>query len=97
MQRDTSAAVVRAGGTVLGAASYPFPTTTDFSSFLVQAQSSSAKVVGLANAGTDITNSVKQAHELGLTCPGGGPGLPGCSPCSTTCVSPGLRLRRACS
>lgn len=71
LQRDTTAAVLRAGGTVLGAASYPFPATTDFSAFLVQAQASGAKVVGLANAGTDITNSVKQAHEFGLTRPGG--------------------------
>ncbi|HEY0205730.1 MAG TPA: ABC transporter substrate-binding protein [Acetobacteraceae bacterium] len=77
LQRDTSAAVLRAGGTVLGAVSYPFPATTDFSSFLVQAQASGAKVVGLANAGTDITNSVKQAHEFGLTRPGGGTRLAG--------------------
>ena len=77
MQRDTSSAVVRAGGKVLGTASYPFPATTDFSSFLVQAQSSGAKVVGLANAGTDITNSVKQAHEFGLTRAGSGTRLAG--------------------
>jgi len=63
LQRDTSAAVLRAGGAVLGAVSYPFPATTDFSYFLVQAQASGAKVVGLANAGTDITTSVKEAHE----------------------------------
>ena len=77
LQRDTSAAVLRAGGTVLGAASYPFPATTDFSSFLVQAQASGAKVVGLASAGTDITNSVKQAREFGLTRPGSGTRLAG--------------------
>ena len=55
-----------AGGKVLGSAPYPFPGTTDFSSFLVQAQSSGAKVLGLCNAGGDTVNSIKQAHEFGL-------------------------------
>ena len=67
LQRDATAFVVKGGGKVLGAALYPFPETTDFSSFLVQAQSSGAKVVGLSNAGADTVNSVKQAHEFGLT------------------------------
>jgi branched-chain amino acid transport system substrate-binding protein len=66
LQSDTSAFVTAAGGKVLGAAQYPFPGTTDFSSFLVQAQSSGAKVIGLANAGGDTVNSIKQAHEFGL-------------------------------
>jgi branched-chain amino acid transport system substrate-binding protein len=66
LERDTQRAVVAAGGRVLGQARYPFPNTTDFASFLLQAQSSRTKVLGLANAGTDIVNSVKQAQEFGL-------------------------------
>ena len=67
LQRDTEEAVRAAGGRVLGQARYPFPNTTDFSSFLVQAQGARAKVLGLANAGTDTVNCVKQAREFGLT------------------------------
>ncbi|MCQ4160184.1 ABC transporter substrate-binding protein [Roseomonas sp. GC11] len=67
LQRDTTRFVEEAGGKVVGAARYPFPSTTDFSSFLVQAQASRAKVVGLANAGADTVNAVKQAREFGLT------------------------------
>ncbi|WP_421989100.1 ABC transporter substrate-binding protein [Roseococcus sp.] len=67
LQRDTARAVEAAGGRVLGQARYPFPATTDYSSFLLQAQASRAKVLGLANAGTDTVNCVKQAHEFGLT------------------------------
>ena len=66
LQSDTSALVLKSGGKVAGASLYPFPGTTDFSSFLVQAQSSGAKVLGLANAGGDTVNSIKQAHEFGL-------------------------------
>jgi branched-chain amino acid transport system substrate-binding protein len=66
LQNDTSTLVKAAGGKVLGAAPYPFPGTTDFSSFLVQAQSSGAKVLGLCNAGGDTVNSIKQAHEFGV-------------------------------
>jgi branched-chain amino acid transport system substrate-binding protein len=66
LQEDTSTLVKAAGGKVLGAAPYPFPGTTDFSSFLVQAQSSGAKVLGLCNAGGDTVNSIKQAHEFGI-------------------------------
>jgi branched-chain amino acid transport system substrate-binding protein len=66
LQADTTNFVTASGGKVLGAAPYPFPGTTDFSSFLVQAQSSGAKVLGLANAGGDTVNSIKQAHEFGL-------------------------------
>ena len=66
--RDQTEAVVKAaGGTVVGDAAYPFPQTTDFSSFLVQAQSSGADVLGLANAGKDTVNSIKQAHQFGIT------------------------------
>ena len=67
LQRDTSRFVEQAGGRVLGAARYPFPNTTDFSAFMIQAQASRAKVLGLANAGTDTANCVKQAREFGLT------------------------------
>jgi branched-chain amino acid transport system substrate-binding protein len=67
LERDTRRAVEAGGGKVLGQTRYPFPQTTDFSSFLLQAQSSRAKVLGLANAGTDLVNCVKQAHEFGLT------------------------------
>jgi branched-chain amino acid transport system substrate-binding protein len=66
LQADTSALVTKSGGKILGASQYPFPGTTDFSSFLVQAQASGAKVLGLANAGGDTVNSIKQAHEFGL-------------------------------
>jgi branched-chain amino acid transport system substrate-binding protein len=67
LERDTGGFVQRAGGRVLGSARYPFPGTTDFSSFLLQAQASRAKVVGLAMAAGDMVNCVKQAHEFGLT------------------------------
>ena len=66
LERDTSEVVKQAGGQVLGAARAPL-NTADFSSFLLQAQSSKAKVVGLANAGGDTQNSIKQASEFGLT------------------------------
>ncbi len=67
LERDTSNFVRASGGRVLGAVRTPFPATTDFSSFLVQAQSSRAKVVGFANAGSDTINCVKQAAEFGIT------------------------------
>jgi len=67
LQRDTTRFVQEAGGKVLGARAYPFPDTTDFSSLLLQAQSSGAKVLGLANSGIDTVNCIKQAHEFGIT------------------------------
>ncbi|MES2710063.1 MAG: ABC transporter substrate-binding protein, partial [Pseudomonadota bacterium] len=67
LERDTGEFIRQAGGRVLGNVRTPFPGTTDFSSFLVQAQASRAKVIGLANAGADTTNCVKQAAEFGLT------------------------------
>ncbi|MBV8523869.1 MAG: ABC transporter substrate-binding protein [Acetobacteraceae bacterium] len=70
LQRDTSQFVMSAGGKVLGAVLYPFPGTADFSSYLLQAQASGAKVIGLANSSTDFVNTVKQAHEFGLTANG---------------------------
>ena len=67
LQRDATAFVREAGGAVLGAAAYPFPGTTEFSSYLVRAQASGANVLGLANAGADTANCIKQAQEFGLT------------------------------
>ncbi len=67
LERDTTNFVGAAGGRVLGNVRTPFPGTSDFSSFLVQAQASRAKVIGLANAGQDTTNCIKQAAEFGLT------------------------------
>jgi branched-chain amino acid transport system substrate-binding protein len=69
LERDTMDAVKAAGGKVLGNVRAPLG-TADFSSFLVQAQASGAKVVGLANAGTDTQNCVKQAAEFGLAASG---------------------------
>ncbi len=67
LERDVSNFVRAAGGEVLGGVRTPFPGTTDFSSFLVQAQRSRAQVIGLANAGGDTINSIKQAAEFGIT------------------------------
>jgi branched-chain amino acid transport system substrate-binding protein len=67
LERDTSQFVRAAGGRVVGSVRTPFPGTTDFSSFLLQAQASRAKVIGLANAGVDTINSIKQAAEFGIT------------------------------
>ncbi|HKH96961.1 MAG TPA: ABC transporter substrate-binding protein, partial [Beijerinckiaceae bacterium] len=66
LERDTSAVVEKNGGKVVGKVRHPFP-GTDFSSFLLQAQSSKAKIIGLANAGSDTINSIKQASEFGIT------------------------------
>jgi branched-chain amino acid transport system substrate-binding protein len=66
LQRDTAEIVKKTGGKVLGSIAYPFPETTDFSSMLVRAQASGAKVLGLAMAGADTENCIKQAHEFGL-------------------------------
>jgi branched-chain amino acid transport system substrate-binding protein len=67
LERDTANFVKAGGGQVLGNVRTPFPGTTDFSSYLLQAQSSGAQVVGLANAGADTINCIKQAAEFGLT------------------------------
>jgi branched-chain amino acid transport system substrate-binding protein len=66
LERDTIDAVKSAGGKVLGSVRAPLG-TADFSSFLIQAQASGAKVIGFANAGTDLQNCIKQAAEFGLT------------------------------
>src|SRR5215475_11235340 len=65
LERDTEAVVLKNGGKVLGKVRHPL-NTQDFSSFLLQAQSSKAKIIGLANAGGDTTNSIKQAAEFGI-------------------------------
>src|SRR5436190_19903225 len=65
LERDTEAVVLKNGGKVLGKVRHPL-NTQDFSSFLLQAQASKAKIVGLANAGGDTTNSIKQAAEFGI-------------------------------
>ncbi|WP_315704237.1 MULTISPECIES: ABC transporter substrate-binding protein [unclassified Bradyrhizobium] len=65
LERDTTAVVTANGGKVLGSVKHPI-NSSDFSSFLLQAQSSKAKVVGLANAGGDTTNAIKQAAEFGI-------------------------------
>jgi len=69
LERDTAAVVTANGGKVLGAVRHPL-NTSDFSSFLLQAQSSKAKVIGLANAGGDTTNAIKQASEFGIVAGG---------------------------
>jgi branched-chain amino acid transport system substrate-binding protein len=66
LERDTEAVVLKSGGKVLGKVRAPL-NTQDFSSFLLQAQSSKAKIIGLANAGGDTINSIKQASEFGIT------------------------------
>ena len=65
LERDTSAVVMANGGKVLGTVRHPL-NNSDFSSFLLQAQSSGAKIIGLANAGGDTTNAIKQASEFGI-------------------------------
>jgi branched-chain amino acid transport system substrate-binding protein len=66
LERDTMAVVNKNGGKVVGSVRHPFP-GQDFSSFLLQAQASKAKIIGLANAGADTTNAIKQAAEFGIT------------------------------
>ena len=66
LEADTTALVEKAGGKVVGSVRHPFP-GQDFSSFLLQGQASGAKVIGLANAGGDLVNAVKQASEFGIT------------------------------
>jgi branched-chain amino acid transport system substrate-binding protein len=69
LERDTEAVVLNSGGKVLGKVRHPFP-GQDFSSFLLQAQASKAKIIGLANAGGDTINSIKQASEFGIVSEG---------------------------
>jgi len=65
LERDTTAVILANGGKVVGGVKHPL-NTSDFSSFLLQAQSSKAKIIGLANAGGDTTNAIKQAAEFGI-------------------------------
>ena len=69
LERDTASVVNANGGKVIGGVKHPL-NTSDFSSFLLQAQSSKAKIIGLANAGGDTTNSIKQAAEFGIVAGG---------------------------
>jgi branched-chain amino acid transport system substrate-binding protein len=66
LERDTAAAATASGAKILGSVRAPLG-TADFSSYLIQAQSSGAKIIGFANAGTDLQNCIKQAAEFGLT------------------------------
>ena len=66
LERDTTAVVTANGGKILGSVRHPL-NSSDFSSFLLQAQASKAKIIGLANAGGDTTNAIKQASEFGIT------------------------------
>ncbi|WP_333615355.1 ABC transporter substrate-binding protein [Enterovirga sp.] len=88
LERDTSDAVKRAGGKVLGAVKHPL-SNADFSSFLLQAQGSKAKVIGLANAGSDTINAIKQASEFGIV--EGGQSLAGLLIFSSDVKSLGLK------
>ena len=69
LERDATAVVLSSGGKVLGSASHPL-NNQDFSSFLLQAQASKAKIIGLANAGGDTINAIKQGSEFGITAGG---------------------------
>jgi branched-chain amino acid transport system substrate-binding protein len=65
LERDTEAVVLKSGGKVMGKVRHPFP-SADMSSFLLQAQTSKAKIIGLANAGADTINAIKQGAEFGI-------------------------------
>src|SRR5471030_3441721 len=69
LQRDAAAVVTKAGGRILGEVKHPI-NTSDFSSFLLQAQASKAQIIGLANAGGDTVNAIKQAAEFGIVAGG---------------------------
>src|SRR3984885_12943073 len=69
LERDTTAVVLANGGKVLGSVAHPLA-TSDFSSYLLQAQASKAKIIGLANAGGDTINSIKQGAEFGIAAGG---------------------------
>ena len=69
LERDTTAVILKSGGKVLGTVKHPL-NSSDFSSFLLQAQASKAKIVGMANAGGDTTNTIKQASEFGIVAGG---------------------------
>src|SRR6478672_10325487 len=89
LERDTAAVVTANGGKVLGGVKHPL-NNADFSSFLLQAQSSKAKIIGLANAGGDTTNAIKQAAEFGIV--SGGQKLAGMLMFITDVHSLGLKV-----
>lgn len=94
LERDTAEVVKAAGGKVLGQVRHPL-NTSDFSSFLLQAQASKAKVIGLANAGGDTINSIKQAAEFGIVT--GGQKLAGLLVFVTDIHALGLQTAQGCS
>jgi branched-chain amino acid transport system substrate-binding protein len=89
IERDTGDVVRAAGGTVVGSARHPL-NTADFSSFLLQAQASKAKIIGLANGGSDTINAIKQASEFGIVA--GGQNLAGIVMFISDINSLGLKL-----
>jgi len=94
LERDTAAVVTANGGKVLGGVKHPL-NNADFSSFLLQAQSSKAKIIGLANAGGDTTNAIKQASEFGIVA--GGQKLAGLLLFITDVHSLGLKVAQGLS
>src|ERR671910_571688 len=94
LERDTAAVVTKGGGKVLGSVKHPL-SATDFSSFLLSAQASKAKVIGLANAGGDTTNTIKQASEFGIVA--GGQKLAGLLLFITDVHSLGLKVAQGLS
>jgi branched-chain amino acid transport system substrate-binding protein len=94
LERDTSAVVLKSGGKVIGTVRHPL-NTADFSSFLLQAQASKAKIVGMANAGGDTTNTIKQASEFGIVA--GGQKLAGLLLFITDVHSLGLKVAQGLS
>jgi branched-chain amino acid transport system substrate-binding protein len=94
LERDTTAVVVKSGGKVIGGVKHPL-NTADFSSFLLQAQASKAKIIGMANAGGDTTNTIKQASEFGIVA--GGQKLAGLLLFITDVHSLGLKVAQGLS
>jgi branched-chain amino acid transport system substrate-binding protein len=94
LERDTTAVVVKSGGKVIGGVKHPL-NTADFSSFLLQAQASKAKIIGMANAGGDTTNTIKQASEFGIVA--GGQKLAGLLLFITDVNSLGLKVAQGLS
>jgi branched-chain amino acid transport system substrate-binding protein len=94
LERDTTAVVVKSGGKVIGGVKHPL-NSSDFSSFLLQAQASKAKIIGMANAGGDTTNTIKQASEFGIVA--GGQKLAGLLLFITDVHSLGLKVAQGLS
>src|SRR6201991_4768229 len=94
LERDTAAVVTKSGGKVIGTVKHPL-NSSDFSSFLLQAQASKAKIIGMANAGGDTTNTIKQASEFGIVA--GGQKLAGLLLFITDVHSLGLKVAQGLS